>query len=143
MRYDSVLLYADNEQPGFSRFCLPLCCPGNPEDKVAQVRVPQKIEWMVDNDYTNMEDVAVNKEAIEFNNRNNNDQENRDGNDCNNGNDDDDNNDILYSTIAATKKRKKGTKPKPMTSKKRKSKGTTKRNKKAGTTVTHQSTMIL
>ncbi len=41
MRYDSVLLYADNEQPGFSQFCLPLCCPGNSEDKVAQVRVPK------------------------------------------------------------------------------------------------------
>jgi hypothetical protein len=35
MRYDSVLLYEDDEQPGFSRFCLPLCCPGNPEDEVA------------------------------------------------------------------------------------------------------------
>jgi hypothetical protein len=58
MRYDSILLYADA-----------LCFLGNPEDKVAQVQVPPKIEWMVDNDYTNMEDVAVNEEAIEFNNR--------------------------------------------------------------------------
>jgi hypothetical protein len=37
MRYDSVLLYADNKQPGFLQFCLPLCCLGNPKDKVAQV----------------------------------------------------------------------------------------------------------
>ena len=35
MRYDSVLLYADDKQPGFLQFCLPLCCPGNPEDEVA------------------------------------------------------------------------------------------------------------
>jgi hypothetical protein len=39
MRYDSDLLYMDNKQPGFLQFCLPSCCPGNPEDKVAQVRV--------------------------------------------------------------------------------------------------------
>ncbi len=43
MCYDSVLLYADDEQPGFSRLCLPSCCPGNPEDEVVRVRVPQKL----------------------------------------------------------------------------------------------------
>jgi hypothetical protein len=37
MRYDSVLLYADDKQPGFLKFHLPLFCPGNPEDKVANV----------------------------------------------------------------------------------------------------------
>jgi hypothetical protein len=35
MRYDSVLLYADDEQPGFSQFCLPSCCPANPDDEIA------------------------------------------------------------------------------------------------------------
>jgi hypothetical protein len=78
-----------------------------------------------------MEGVAVNKEAIEFNNHNDNDQENRDDDDCNNDNDDDNENNVLYSKVAATKKRKKGTRSKPMTSKKRKSKGMTKRNKKS------------
>ena len=39
MRYASVLLYADEGQPGFSRFCLPMLCPGNPYDEVARVRV--------------------------------------------------------------------------------------------------------
>ncbi len=43
IRYDSVLLYADNEHPGFLWFCLPLCCPGNPENKIAQVQVPKKL----------------------------------------------------------------------------------------------------
>jgi hypothetical protein len=43
MHYDSVLLYLDNKQPGFSQFCLPSCSPGNPEDKVARVRVPKKL----------------------------------------------------------------------------------------------------
>jgi hypothetical protein len=42
MRYDFVLLYTDDEQPGFSRFHLPLCCPANPDDEIAQVRVPKK-----------------------------------------------------------------------------------------------------
>jgi hypothetical protein len=35
MRYDSVLLYADNEQPGFLQFSLPLCCLANPDDEIA------------------------------------------------------------------------------------------------------------
>jgi hypothetical protein len=123
MRYDSIPLYADNEQPGFLQFCLPLCCPGNPEDKVAQVQVSKKLGWMVGNDYTNMEDVAINEEAIEFNNRNNDNQDDGDRNDCDddNNNDNDDNNDGLYSKVATTKKRKKGARSKPTTSKKRKS----------------------
>jgi hypothetical protein len=54
---------------------------------------------MVDDDYTNMEDVVVNKEAIEFDNRNNDDQENGEDNDCNNDNDDDNNDDVLYSEV--------------------------------------------
>jgi hypothetical protein len=131
MCYDSVLLYVDNEQPGFLQFCLPLCCPGNPEDEVARVRVPQKIGWIVNDDYTNIEGVVVNEEAAKFDNRNNNDQENGDNDDCDNNNDDDEDDDVLYSKVAATKKRKKGTRSKPMTSKKRKSKGMTKRNKKS------------
>ncbi len=131
MRYDSNLLYADDKQPGFSRFCLPLCCLGNPEDEVARVQVPQKIGWMVDNDYTDMKDVAVNEETIEFDNRNDDDQENRDDDDCNNNNDDDNNDDVLYSKVTATKKRKKGMRLKQMMSKKRKPKGTTKCNNKS------------
>jgi hypothetical protein len=83
---------------------------------------------MVDDDYTDMEDVVVDKEAIEFDNRNNDDQENGNNDDCNNNDDDDDDDNLLYSEVAATKKRKKGTRSKPMTSKKRKPKGTTKRN---------------
>jgi hypothetical protein len=115
MRYDSVLLYTDDEQPGSLRFHLPLCCPGNLEDEVARVRVPKKFGWMVDDDYTDMEDVAVNEEAIEFNSRNNDDQENRNDNDCNNDDDDDDDDNVLYSKVTATKKRKKGMRLKPMT----------------------------
>ncbi len=70
---------------------------------------------MVDDDYTDMEDVAVNEEAIEFNNRNDNDQENGDNDNCDNDDDDDDNDNILYSKVVATKKRKKGMRSKPMT----------------------------
>jgi hypothetical protein len=80
---------------------------------------------MVNNDYTDMEDVAINKDAIEFYNSNNIDQDNGDDDDHNNDNDNDDDNandDVLYSKVATTiKKRKKGARSKPMTSKKRKS----------------------
>jgi hypothetical protein len=131
MRYDSVLLYADDEQPGFLQCCLPLCCPGNPEEKVAQVQIPPKIGWMVDDDYTDMEDVAVNKETIEFDIRNNNNQENGNNDDCDDDNNDDKDDNVFYSKVTATKKRKKGTRLKPMTSKKRKPKGTIKRNNKS------------
>jgi hypothetical protein len=85
---------------------------------------------MVNDDYTNMEGVAVNKEAIEFDNRNNNNQENGDNDNCDNEDNNDNKEDVLYSEVAATKKRKKGTRLKLMMSKKRKSKGMTKCNKK-------------
>jgi hypothetical protein len=42
MRYDSVLLYVDDDQPGFARFCLPSCCPANPDDEITRVGVPKK-----------------------------------------------------------------------------------------------------
>jgi hypothetical protein len=71
---------------------------------------------MVNDDYTDMEDVVVDEEAIEFNNRNNNDQENREDEDCDNDDNDDKDDNVLYSKVAATKKRKKGTRSKPMTS---------------------------
>jgi hypothetical protein len=85
MRFDSILLYKDNKLPGFSQYCLPSCCPGNPDNKIAQLQVSRKIGWMVDNDYTDKEDVA-NDKATEFNNCNN-DEVN---NDANKHNDDDD-----------------------------------------------------
>jgi hypothetical protein len=71
MPYDSVLLKADKEQQGYLRYCLPSCCPGNPDKDSRSVSL-QKIGWMVDNDYINKKDVAINK-AIEFNNRDNDD----------------------------------------------------------------------
>ena len=129
MRNDSVLLYADEEQLSFARFHLPLCCPANPDDKIAQVRVPKKIGRMVDDDYTDKEDVVVDKEAIEFNNR---DDEDEDGD----GDDDDDGN-LYIEEVATTeqkKKRKKGVRSKSSTSKKRISP----RGQQ-----THQSSMIL
>ena len=129
MHNDSVLLYADEEQLSFARFRLPLCCPANPDDKIAQVRVPKKIGRMVDDDYTDKEDVVVDKEAIEFNNR---DDEDEDGD----GDDDDDGN-LYIEEVATTeqkKKRKKGVRSKSSTSKKRIS---------PRGLQTHQSSMIL
>ena len=129
MRYDSVLLYADEEQLGFAQFHLPSCCQANPDDKIARVRVPKKIRWMVDDDYTDKKDVVVDMEAIKFNDRYDKDE---DGS----GDDNDDGN--LYSKEVATteqkKKRKKGVRSKSSTSKKRISP----RGRQ-----THQSTMIL
>jgi len=54
MRYDSFLLYADEGQPGFSRFRLPMLCPGNPDDKIVRVRVliGKNGGTMVDDDFT-------------------------------------------------------------------------------------------
>jgi hypothetical protein len=43
---------------------------------------PKKNGWMVNDDYTNMEGVAIDEEAIEFDNCNNGDQENGDNDDC-------------------------------------------------------------
>jgi hypothetical protein len=93
---------------------------------------------MVNNDYTNKEDVAV-KEAIGFNNC-----DNDDNND--NADKEDDNDDDLYSKVETTKKRKKGAMSKQTTLKKTMSKktalkktksmATTKCSKKASTTIT-------
>jgi hypothetical protein len=128
MRYDCVLFYADKIQPGFSRYCLPPRCPGNPDNEIAQVSVPKKIGWMVDDDYTDKEDFSADK-AIELNNWDNND-----GNDDDNDNgSDDDEDDDLYSEVTTNKKRKKGTRSKQTTLKKTKSVAATKCNKKAGT----------
>jgi hypothetical protein len=84
-----------------------------------------------DNDYTNKEDVAINKEAIVFNNLNDANQDNGDNNGNNDNDNYNDNDDDLYSKVTTTKKRKKQARSKPMTSKKRKSKGTTKCNNKS------------
>ncbi len=59
---------------------------------------------MVGDDYTNKEDVAIDK-AIEFNNHN-------DDDDDDDANKDDDNDYDLYSKVATIKKRKKGVMPK-------------------------------
>ena len=84
---------------------------------------------MVDDDYTDKEDVVVDKEAIEFNNRDDEDED---------GDGDDDNDGNLYIEEVATteqkKKRKKGVRSKSSTSKKRISP----RGQQ-----THQSSMIL
>jgi hypothetical protein len=86
---------------------------------------------MVNNDYTIIEDVAINEEAIELNNPNNDNQDNGNNNDRNSDIDDDEDDNVLYSKVATMKKRKKGARSKPMMPKKRKSKGTTKCNKKS------------
>jgi hypothetical protein len=90
---------------------------------------------MVNIDYTDNEDVAVDEEAIEFINCDNNNQDNGNDNGCNNDDDNDDNNgndddngDDLHRKVATTKKRKKGVRSKLMTLKKRKSKKTNKHN---------------
>ena len=88
MRYDSVVLYADEEQRGFSRYRLPSHCPGNPDDEIARVPVPKKyIGWMVDDDYTDQEDVAID-EAIEFEKNEDDDHDDADADDNDNGDDD-------------------------------------------------------
>jgi hypothetical protein len=57
MRYDSVLLYADEGQPGFLRFCLPMMCPGNPDDEVARVKVLRGKNGgtMIDDNFTKVD----------------------------------------------------------------------------------------
>ncbi len=67
MRYDSVLLYVDEGQPGFSRFRLPMLCPGNPDDKMVRVRVliGKNGGTMVDDDFTDKEIVDGDKD-VEF-----------------------------------------------------------------------------
>ena len=57
MRYDSVLLYVDEEQPGFSCFCLPMLCLGSLDDEMVRVRVlcGKNGGTMVDDDFTDEE----------------------------------------------------------------------------------------
>jgi hypothetical protein len=68
MRYDSVLLYADEGQPGFSRFRLPILCPGNPDDEIVRVRVliGKNGGTMVDDDFTNKEIVDGDEDDVDF-----------------------------------------------------------------------------
>jgi hypothetical protein len=40
MLYESILLYVDSNQPGFTKFSLPACFPGNPDNKMVQVSMP-------------------------------------------------------------------------------------------------------
>ena len=55
--YDSVLLYADEGQPGFLRFRLPMLCSGNLDDEMVRVRVLRGKNGgtMVDDDFTDKE----------------------------------------------------------------------------------------
>jgi len=68
MRYDSVLLYADEGQPGFSRFRLPVLCPGNPDDEIVRVRVliGKNGGTMVDDDFTDKEIVDGDEDDVDF-----------------------------------------------------------------------------
>ena len=68
MRYDSVLLYADEGQPGFSRFLLPVLCPGNPDDEIVRVRVliGKNGGTMVDDDFTDKEIVDGDEDDVDF-----------------------------------------------------------------------------
>jgi hypothetical protein len=134
MRYSSVLLYADDEQPGFSQFCLPSCCPANPDDEIARVRVPQKIGWMVDDDYTDKEDAVVDEEeAIKFNNRDHDDDNDNEGNDGSDNNGDGGDN---YIEVVTTTEKKRNKGKSSMSRKRHKSKGT------ANTPINHDSVML-
>ncbi len=68
MRYDSVLLYVDEGQPGFSRFRLPMLCPGNPDDEMVQVKVlhGKNGGTMVDDDFTDKEAVDEGDDDVDF-----------------------------------------------------------------------------
>ncbi len=70
MRYASVLLYADEGQPGFLRFRLPMLCPGNPDDEMVRVSVLVGINGgtMVDDDNTDKElfNVGGDKDDVNF-----------------------------------------------------------------------------
>jgi hypothetical protein len=57
MHYDSVLLYADEGQPSFLHFHLPMMCPGNPYNEVAQVKVLRGKNGgtMVDGNFTKVD----------------------------------------------------------------------------------------
>jgi len=71
MRYDSILLYADEGQPGFSHFRLPMLCPGNPDDEIVRVRVliGKNGGAMVDNDFTDKDIVDGDKDVDFFDSR--------------------------------------------------------------------------
>ena len=71
MRYDSVLLYADEGQPRFSRFRLPMLCPGNPNDKMVRVRViiGKNGGTMVDDDFTDKEIIDGDEDVDFFDSR--------------------------------------------------------------------------
>jgi len=100
MRYDSVLLYADEGQPGFLRFRLPMLCPGNPDDKIVRVRVliGKNGGTMVDDDFTDKEIVDGDEDVDFFDSR---DDAVNDANDADDGS---------YSEGApATKKKRKKT----------------------------------
>jgi len=73
MRYDSVLLYADEGQPGFLRFRLPMLCPGYPDDEIVRVRVliGKNGGTMVDDDFTDKEIVDGDEDVDFFDSRNN------------------------------------------------------------------------
>ena len=119
MRYDSVLLYVDEEQPGFLRFCLPMLCPGNPDDKMVRVRVLRGKNGgtMVDDDFTDEEvDDGDNNDGDFFDSRD-------DAID-----DTDDADDGLYIEGAPAMKKKRKKRAKTQTGGKR----ATKRNKTRG-----------
>jgi hypothetical protein len=100
MHYDSVLLYADEGQPRFSRFRLPMLCPGNPDDKIVRVRVliGKNGGTMVGNNFTNKEIVDGDEDVDFFDSR---DDAVNDANDADDGS---------YSEGApATKKKRKKT----------------------------------
>jgi hypothetical protein len=86
------------------------------------VQVPKKLRWMVDDNYTDMEDVAIDK-----------DQDDSKEGDCDNNNNHDNGDNNLYSKVMTTKKRKKGARLKPMMSKKRESR----RMIKCNTSINH------
>jgi hypothetical protein len=71
MRYDSVLLYADEGQPGFSRFRLPMLCPGNLDDEMVRVRVliGKNGGTMVDDDFTDKEIIDGDEDVDFFDSR--------------------------------------------------------------------------
>jgi len=72
MRYDSILLYADEGQPGFSHFHLPMLCPGNPNDEMVRVRVliGKNGGTMVDDDFIDKEIVDGDEDVDFFDSRN-------------------------------------------------------------------------
>ncbi len=68
MRYDSVLLYADEGQPGFSRFRLLMLCLENPDNEMVRVKVlhGKNGGTMVDDDFTDKESVDEGDNDVDF-----------------------------------------------------------------------------